>query len=325
MTEGFDRSRVLNLLCKILGAALRLRWEFRCGVEGENPSNAILWFVSYLVWKFVKGTSWLDRKLPEVEKCGFMFTLFLMSTSAVVLCESVVIISNNRIRSSQLFRTRTFPSHHHHASSNSFVSFANGRKRFSGLIPNANKKYSNHGKRAWWQKFFLDEGWDWFGLKEDDMLEEPKVLVDGERASEEETFEAWKRRAEAISELREAQEDARNMESRAWEDWLVEEGTTATATIGGDDSSRGQDWEEGLEDRAGDIPLDPSETMPLPGMARRDLVFGNEDDDELLYEDRVFRYASLNSVSTSGAGLTSQICQCMFQLSSATANATSNF
>ncbi|XXG57549.1 hypothetical protein AAC387_Pa04g0003 [Persea americana] len=232
-----------------------------------------------------------------------MFMLFLMSTCAV-LCENVII--PNRRRGQQLFR-RAFPSHHAPPSSNSLVSLfpsgSGGKKRLSGLIPNAKSGSSSSGKRTWWQKFFLDDAWDWFGLKEDDMLEEPQVstptgqaAAEGERQlSEEESFEAWKRRAEAISELREAQEDVRNMESREWEDWLME-GTPGAAAA--DDSSRGQDWEEatGLGDRAGDIPMGPGEIMPGRGMAgtMRDLVFRN-DEDELLYEDRVFRFASINS------------------------------
>ncbi|PPD90730.1 hypothetical protein GOBAR_DD12347 [Gossypium barbadense] len=51
-----------------------------------------------------------------------------------------------------------------------------------------------------------------------DMLsdsEEDEELLGGGK------FEAWKRRAEAIIELREAQEDMRNEESRRWEDWIV--------------------------------------------------------------------------------------------------------
>lgn len=272
--------------------------------KSPSPSNAILW--SSCLYHVVFGNQCKER---GVEKCCFMFMLFLMSTCAV-LCENVII--PNRRRGQQLFR-RAFPSHHAPPSSNSLVSLfpsgSGGKKRLSGLIPNAKSGSSSSGKRTWWQKFFLDDAWDWFGLKEDDMLEEPQVstptgqaAAEGERQlSEEESFEAWKRRAEAISELREAQEDARNMESREWEDWLME-GTPGAAAA--DDSSRGQDWEEatGLGDRAGDIPMGPGEIMPGRGMAgaMRDLVFRN-DEDELLYEDRVFRFASINSVSISGA------------------------
>jgi hypothetical protein len=43
---------------------------------------------------------------------------------------------------------------------------------------------------------------------------------------------------------------------------------------------------------------DPTDLVPEKGFVEsvRDLVFGREEED-LLYEDRVFRYASLNSVS----------------------------
>ncbi|OVA19326.1 Chloroplast envelope membrane protein [Macleaya cordata] len=177
----------------------------------------------------------------------------------------------------------------------SIVSLTNGRSRLCGLIPNAkNNKHSR--KRPWWKKFFLDEDANWLGLKEEDLLqeeeeeeEEPERLNE-EKLSEGERFEAWKRRAEAITELREAQEDMRNEESRKWEDWLVEDSSDVH------NSSWDQDWGDGVDKTVEEIRSDPSEMMPERGLVKsvRDLVFGKEDDD-LLYEDRVFQFASTNS------------------------------
>ena len=47
-----------------------------------------------------------------------------------------------------------------------------------------------------------------------------------------------------------------------------------------------------------DVRSDPTDLVPEKGFVEsvRDLVLGREEED-LLYEDRVFRYASLNSVS----------------------------
>ncbi|GJX02268.1 chloroplast envelope membrane protein [Tanacetum coccineum] len=68
-----------------------------------------------------------------------------------------------------------------------------------------------------------------FRLKEDDLLDAKQEIGDSgggglssddEGLSEGERFEAWKKRAEAIVELREAQENVQNEEQMKWEDWL---------------------------------------------------------------------------------------------------------
>ena len=59
-------------------------------------------------------------------------------------------------------------------------------------------------------------------LKDDDMLENQLDGSSDKQLSEGDKFEAFKRRAEVIIELREAQEDMMNEESRRWEDWLVD-------------------------------------------------------------------------------------------------------
>uniref|UniRef100_A0A5B7BPP9 Chloroplast envelope membrane protein n=1 Tax=Davidia involucrata TaxID=16924 RepID=A0A5B7BPP9_DAVIN len=205
--------------------------------------------------------------------------MFLMSTS-MVLCENFIFFNRSN-------RQKSLYSHN---LLNIVVQLSGGRRRFGGLIPKAKKSHSR--KRSWWQKFFFDDDGNWFGLKDEDMLEaeEESGSSSDEELSEGEKFEAWKRRAEAIIELREAQEDSGNEVNRRWEDWLVD-GTNDVNS-----SPWGQDWSDGLGKSGEDVRADPSEMIPEKGLVKsvRDLVLGREDDD-MLYEDRVFRYASLNS------------------------------
>ncbi|XP_068642963.1 protein DAY-LENGTH-DEPENDENT DELAYED-GREENING 1, chloroplastic [Aristolochia californica] len=202
--------------------------------------------------------------------------MFLMSTS-MVSCESFVIL--HRIKYSRVPRS--------HYMFLPFGTITSGKRRLRLFITNA--KNSEPGKRTWWQKFFLDDG-NWFGLKEDDMFEEPNSSseeLEGEKLSEEERFEAWRRRAEAIMEIREAQENARIAESREWEDWIVE-GSSGTDNH----SSWEGDWGEGYDEQEINVSANPNKLVSGKGVegSIRELILGNEDD--LLYEDRVFRYAS---------------------------------
>ncbi|KAJ4957575.1 hypothetical protein NE237_024686 [Protea cynaroides] len=201
--------------------------------------------------------------------------MFLMSTS-MVLCESFNLFNRAAFRKPLLS----------HATSCSLVSLTCGRRRLSGFIPNAKNGHSR--KRTWWQKFFFDEDGNWLGLMEDDLLDDPDDSSE-EELSEEDKFEAWKRKAEAITELREAQEEMKNAESREWEDWLVGGKTEGTS------SSWSQDWGDGIEESRTDEQSDPNNKMAEKSLVESltDLVLGKEDD--LLYEDRVFRYASTNS------------------------------
>ncbi|KAG0464362.1 hypothetical protein HPP92_020431 [Vanilla planifolia] len=99
-----------------------------------------------------------------------------------------------------------------------FFEFSSKRKRVSvyRLVPAAKRNHAR--KRPWWESLFSEE--------DDDVLSIWKgvdVLGDTEEVEEvscDEKFESWKRRAEAITELKDAQEDARNAESREWEDWI---------------------------------------------------------------------------------------------------------
>ncbi|XP_077238639.1 cemA-like proton extrusion protein-like protein [Tasmannia lanceolata] len=203
--------------------------------------------------------------------------MFLMSTS-FRLSENFVIF--NRIKFQRALRS--------YNTLNLVVPLTNGRRRLCVLIPNAKNNESR--KRTWWEKFFMDGDGNWFGLSENDLLSSGET--EGDELSDKERFEAWKRRAEAISELREAQEDSKNEENRVWEDWLVE----GSSGIENSNSSSHRDWGDGLEERERETSADASEVIPEKGMveAIRDMVFKNDDVD-LLYEDRVFRYASSSS------------------------------
>ncbi|KAK6147493.1 hypothetical protein DH2020_018405 [Rehmannia glutinosa] len=172
------------------------------------------------------------------------------------------------------------------------IRLSRGRRKSRGLVPNAKKRHTKG--RSWWQRFFFDEDGNWLGLKDDFMLNEleSEEGSSGDEVSENEKFEAWKRRAEAIVELREAQEDVKNEENRRWEDWLVD-GTD-------DDVGNGASWFENSNGAVGksgnDVEEESNEMFSSRGLVKsvRDLVLGRDDDD-ILYEDRVFRYASFNS------------------------------
>lgn len=173
-------------------------------------------------------------------------------------------------------------------------SWRRNRRILGFVIPNA-KRGQSPRKKSWWKRFFLEEDGNWLGLREEDMEEDVDELETSgngdEKLSEEEKFEAWKKRAEAIIELREAQEGLRNQENRYWEDWLVFDEESNGVKREWDDSDELRELKE--EDVVGD----PNELIPERGLVKtiRDLVLGVEEDD-LLYEDRVFRFASRNSV-----------------------------
>lgn len=204
-----------------------------------------------------------------------------MSTS-ILLCDNLIFFKQKVLWNSLYL----------HDSSSFVIQLSSKRRRLSGFISNA-EKHNSHSrkKRSWWQKFFFDDDGNWLGLKDDDMLE-VEAEVDSssteEVLSEGEKFEAWRERAEAIIELREAQEDRRNEESRRWGDWLLD------TTDQDYSSSWSQDWDNDTKE-FGDKVIDDSSEKGLVESLKY-LIFGGEDDD-MLYEDRVFQYASYNSVS----------------------------
>ncbi|KAH6825545.1 CemA-like proton extrusion protein-like protein, partial [Perilla frutescens var. hirtella] len=208
-----------------------------------------------------------------------------MSTS-VVLCQNLVLCNNSCISDN------SFPSGNALCS---VIQLRCWRRKPCGLVPHAKKRHAK--KRSWWQRFFIDEDGNWFGLKDEGAFEvlESEEEPDDEYLSSNEKFEAWRRRAEAIVELREAQEDVKNEENRRWEDWLVD-GTNRT----NDGVGNGASWFENSNGAIGkpgdDVEEQFSEVFSSRGLVKsvRDLIIGREEDD-ILYEDRVFRYASFNS------------------------------
>ncbi|KAH6818422.1 CemA-like proton extrusion protein-like protein, partial [Perilla frutescens var. frutescens] len=208
-----------------------------------------------------------------------------MSTS-VILCQNLVLCKNSCISDN------SFPSGNALCS---VIQLRCWRRKPCGLVPNAKKRHAK--KRSWWQRFFIDEDGNWFGLKDEGAFEvlESEEESGDEYLSSNEKFEAWRRRAEAIVELREAQEDVKNEENRRWEDWLVD-GTNGT----NDGVGNGASWFENSNGAIGkpgdDVEEQFSEVFSSRGLVKsvRDLILGREEDD-ILYEDRVFRYASSNS------------------------------
>lgn len=208
--------------------------------------------------------------------------MFLMSTS-ILLRHQLIFLDSTKV--SCVFN---FPSCN---SLHKVTVLGRKGKGFSRHVLNA-KKDGYSRKRSWWQKFFFDDDGNWLGLKDDGMLEdELESVASDEDLSDDEKFEAWKKRAEAIIELKEAQEDVRNEQGKRWTDWLYDDTNHGR-------TSWSQDWDNGLGE-LNEESSDASDLVPEKGFVEsvRDLVLGKEEDD-ILYEDRVFQYASLNSVSS---------------------------
>lgn len=199
-------------------------------------------------------------------------------SSSIVLCGNLIFFNQKLLFNSFVSS---------HGSSNFVIQLGSKTRRLNGFISKAEKH--SRKRSSWWQKFFLEDDGNWLGLKDDDMESE----AEEELSTEDEKFEAWKQRAEAIVELREAQEDRRNEEYREWEDWLLDQEVDNTST---------SSWEQGMKDYREKVRADSGDVADSEkGLVEsvRYLIFGREnDDDDMLYEDRVFQYASSNSVTT---------------------------
>lgn len=179
---------------------------------------------------------------------------------------------------------------HYYYMSSPFVFAPEKRRHILRLVPNAKGKfYSGKKKKPWWFNFFSDNDDEiWSGWNAEDVLGDADDSP-GEETSETDKFESWKRRAEAISELREAQEDARNADGHEWEDWIGNASPTSSAE---------QDWGEQVEPSGVISDDDPYGIMyekDLVGSIRKSNSGDDGNDEELLFEDRVFRYASISS------------------------------
>ncbi|CAK8533843.1 unnamed protein product [Lathyrus sativus] len=161
------------------------------------------------------------------------------------------------------------------------------RRRFCpSFIAKAESSNSNNSSKrsSWWFKFLSEDDPSALGLNDDDLMELGGEYSEQQELSEDEKFEAWKQRAEAIIDLREAQEDRRNQDHRKWEDWLMEEEEDVNGTTS---------WQRGFKDYREEIPPDSREEGIVKSV--RSFIFRTEQDDDMLYEDRVFQYASSNS------------------------------
>lgn len=159
------------------------------------------------------------------------------------------------------------------------------RRRARHLVGFA-KKRRRRSKRQqpWWKEWFSDwndEEYNLAGLREDNELFQE--VVNDEDLLENEKFEMWKSKAEAIVELREAQMDAENAEGRSWEDWIGWSSTTGGGDWGGAGS---------LSDQISD---DPTEIVRDKGIIETFKNSIDEDYNDMLFEDQVFIYASTNS------------------------------
>ena len=113
-------------------------------------------------------------------------------------------------------------------------------------------------------------------MRDDDIGEETAEFEKDDEMSDEEKFEAWKTRAEAIVELGEGQEEIGDNAydgdvSKKWEDWIVDS-----------DDSLLESWsrgDEGSDDRS---ELDEL-IVPERGLVKmvRDTVLGVEEDDDI--------------------------------------------
>ncbi|CAF2147678.1 unnamed protein product [Brassica napus] len=212
-----------------------------------------------------------------------------LMSSSLVLCHCLAFTSQNSVLASSSPTSLGY---------NRFQSISlrgKRRKKLWRFVPSAEEEESHTGnnnkrRRSWWQRFFFDDDGNWLGLRDDEIVDETDELEKDDEMSDEEKFETWKRRAEAIVELREGQEEIGGDNnvgdvSKKWEDWIVDSDDSLVESW-----SRGGD--EGSEDRS---ELDEL-TVPERGLVKmvRDMVLGVEEED-ILYEDRVFRYASSKS------------------------------
>jgi len=213
-------------------------------------------------------------------------------TSSILLSPNNFILFKHHKLVLSSSNSNNFLSHHQHQ-----LSFQN--QRFTTFISKAKNHKNKKDSSTWWQKFFQQDDGNWLGLREDDMVEEDvefEVEEEEQELSEDEKFEAWKQRAEAIIDIREAQEDRKNQDHRKWEDWLLEDEDVSSS------SSSSSSWESGMKDYREELRGDDDVFNENNGVVQsvKYLIFGRKEDgdndDDMLYEDRVFNYASSNSV-----------------------------
>ncbi|CAN6306826.1 unnamed protein product [Urochloa humidicola] len=207
--------------------------------------------------------------------CGRRFMIFMSCSAVSSNGIALRLLIDDGIRRRGVCACKMFALGSHRRRLRHQVVFAKKRRR--------PKKW----ERPWWKTLFSIWNDDEESLGawrvDDELFEE---IAGDQELSENEKFETWRRKAEAIVELREAQQDAMNAEERSWEDWI-----SGAITSGG---GGGGDWDVdvGVLDQITD---DPAEIVKDKSVIEvfRDLT--DEDYDDMLFEDRVFMYASTNS------------------------------
>ncbi|CAH2077401.1 unnamed protein product [Thlaspi arvense] len=211
-----------------------------------------------------------------------------LMSSSMVLCHCLSFTSQNSAPESSSSSLGYNPRH-------SISLRGKRRNKLWSFVPSAEKDNSHTGnkrRRSWWQRFFFDDDGNWLGLRDDEIVDEASELANDDEMSDEEKFEAWKRRAEAIVELREGQEEIGDNGdgdvSKKWEDWIVDSDDSLVESWSRDSAGirEGSETQSELDELA----------IPERGLVKmvRDMVLGAEEED-ILYEDRVFRYASSKS------------------------------
>ncbi|ESQ54090.1 hypothetical protein EUTSA_v10025215mg [Eutrema salsugineum] len=215
-----------------------------------------------------------------------------LMSSSMVLCHCLSFNSKNSVPESSSSSTSSLGYNPCH----SISLRGKRRKELWRFVPSAEKKNSHTGnkrRRSWWQRFFFDDDGDWLGLRDEEIIDETSELEKDDEMSDEEKFETWKRRAEAIVEIREGREEIGDKYddddvSKKWEDWIVDSDDSLVESWTRDSagSKEGSKNESELDEFA----------IPERGLVKmvRDMVLGAEEED-ILYEDRVFRYASSKS------------------------------
>ncbi|CAK9198510.1 unnamed protein product [Sphagnum troendelagicum] len=144
-----------------------------------------------------------------------------------------------------------------------------------------------------------------------DLMEEEEEEADMDEIDmmieDDAKFEAWKSRRDVLNELREFQETGRDPDGLEWEDWLddswrngTEDGVGGKDGVGEKKKIPGVDewWDAAPEWEKGGVPRD-APPRPERGMKRtvKEIflrIFEREEEveDDLQFEDRIFRYTS---------------------------------
>lgn len=137
-----------------------------------------------------------------------------------------------------------------------------------------------------------------FDTQEDVDYDEVDALIDDDAK-----FASWRRKTEAKNELRNFQATGRDPDSKDWEDWLDDSWGEYNDHLGGKDGwyESPSDWEKGGFPREAPIKAERGMKRTIKELFFRIFEREEEVDDDLEFEERVFRFTSRATVSpTSG-------------------------